>query len=291
MPGKRLLASAAAGLAVAFALAGCSLIPNPLAAKTPAPNLPKVGQCWNATNSEADEWSDWQGQPATNCAKAHVLYTYEIGTITGISAKSWAKSPGSDQTSTAVTDAAADACGTSKLVPQLKWNQQLVQGFFFVPSEAEWKTGARWVRCDVGVLAFGTTVDNEALANLPSKISTLVSAVSSDPQRYDFCINSPVPVTESGPLDTAKGRIADCRTNPQWALVGRGDLPELPGAAYPTNAVANTETATICSKYVTNSNEIWIAYLPSKTDFVKTNTREVDCWVGQKAATGSGGTA
>jgi hypothetical protein len=297
MLGTRLIACVATGFAVVLAVAGCSLIPNPFPSAKSGSNTsdtsgtPKVGQCWNATDSEADNWADWEGTPAVSCAKSHVLYTYAVGKLTGIKAKTWAQSATSDQVSDAVAAVAADVCTTSALVPKLKWNQQLVQGYYFVPSKADWKAGARWVRCDVGVLAFGATLENEALAPLPAKISTLVSGVSSDPQRYAFCVNSPVPVSESGPLDDSSGRIADCRNNPEWALEGHGNLPEPAGAAYPTTATANTETGAICSKYVTNSNEVWIAYLPSKTDWTKTNDREVDCWVGQKAAETSGGTA
>ncbi|HEX4058546.1 MAG TPA: septum formation family protein [Galbitalea sp.] len=301
---KRLLASMAAALAVAFALAGCSIIPNPFHPNTsgsgdssaPAASggsgAPKVGECWNATNSEADNWSDWEGQSATPCSTSHVLYTYAIGKIEGVSAKTWAKSGSPDQTSTAVADRADDACSTEELLPKLKWTQQLIQGFFFLPSKADWRAGARWVRCDVGVLSYGTTIDNEALATLPAKISTLVAAVSSDPKRYNFCVTSPSPVNESGPLDSSSGRIADCRTDPQWVLEGHGNFPEPAGAAFPTDATANKESGDVCLKYVTDSNETWIAYIPSKSDWTKTNDREIDCWVGQKAdADVGGGTA
>ena len=165
----RLLGCVAAGFAVVLTLAGCSFIPNPFneskSASSTTSNesggstgstVPKVGECWNATNSEADNWSDWQGQPSTPCSKSHTLYTYSIGTISGVSANTWAKSASSDQTSTAVAARADDACSTATLLPKLGWTQQLVQGFFFLPSKAQWKAGARWIRCDVGVLAFGT---------------------------------------------------------------------------------------------------------------------------------------
>jgi hypothetical protein len=301
MPKKRLLAGLALGLAVAFALAGCSIIPNPFPAAKSASGVsdtadgststgaPKVGECWNATNTEADNWSDWEGQPATPCSKSHVLYTYFIGTITGVTAKNWAKAGSPDQTSAAVAARADDACSTAILLPKLQWTQQLVQGFFFLPSKAEWSAGARWVRCDVGVLSFGTTVDNEQLATLPARISTLVSAVSSDPKRYDFCVTSSVPVTESGPLDGSSGRLADCRNDPQWTLEGHGFFPEPAGAAFPSNATANKESGDVCLKYVSGSDETWIAYIPSKSDWTKTNDREIDCWVGQKS--GDGGSA
>jgi hypothetical protein len=255
--------------------------------------VPKVGECWNTTNANADNWADWEGKSAVSCDKSHVLYTYAVGKISGVTAKSWAKANEPSTLSDDVQIKAEDVCSVSALIPKLKWNQQLVQGYFFVPSEAAWKAGARWVRCDVGVLGYGATLSAEVFSPLPEKISTLVSSVSSDPERYDFCVNSPVPISESGPLDNPDARIADCRLNPQWALTGHGNLPEPAGAAYPANATANTEAGTICSKYVANANEAWIAYLPDKSDWNATNDREVQCWIGQKSDTdnGSGGVA
>jgi hypothetical protein len=291
MSRNRLVGSLAALLAVTFALAGCSLLPTGLSAAVPKPVTPTVGQCWNASNAEAGEWANWKGTAAVTCASSHVLYTYAVGKISGVSANSWAAPGSSSSLSNDVQVKAEDACSTTALLPKLKWNQQLVQGFFFVPSEAQWKAGARWVRCDIGVLGYGATLANEVLAKLPTRISTLVASVSSDPKRYDFCVDSPVPVSETGPLDNAAARIADCRQNPQWALTGHGNLPEPAGAAFPTEPTANNESAAICSKYAVNDNEIWIAYLPTESDWKLTNSREVQCWIGQKADGGSGGLA
>jgi hypothetical protein len=289
---KGLVASLAAAAAVAFAFAGCSLIPVALSAVS-TPVAPEVGQCWNASNADADAWADWEGKTAVSCAKSHVLYTYAVGKVSGVTAKSWASSGSSTALSNEVQTKAEDACNLSALLPKLKWNQQLVQGYFFVPSEAAWNAGARWVRCDVGVLGYGATLSNEVFAKLPARISTLVSTISSDPERYDFCVNSPVPISEAGPLDNSDARIADCRQDPQWALSGRGNLPEPAGAPFPTNATANSEAGAICSKFVTNANEAWIAYLPAESDWTQTNDRQVQCWIGQKSDTddGSGGVA
>jgi hypothetical protein len=289
MSRSRLLVFLAAIVAVAFTLAGCTLLPVAVSGvQSPAASTPKVGQCWNVSKENADNWADWEGSAATSCAKSHVLYTYAVGKISGITAKSWAEKGSIETLRNDVLIKAEDVCALSDLLPKLKWNQQLVDSWFFVPTEQQWKAGARWVRCDVGVLAYGTTLDNEVLAKLPAKISTLVSSVSSDPQQYQFCINSSVPISEAGPLDNSDGRIADCRQNPEWALVGHGSLPEVAGAPYPDEPTANKETATICSKYVQNSNESWIAYLPDRTDWTKTNARDVQCWIGQKSGGGAG---
>jgi hypothetical protein len=289
MSRKRLVGSVAAAVAVIVSLAGCSLIPAALGlAGSPASTTPTVGACWNTSDANADNWADWEGAGSVNCDQAHDLYTYEIGKVVGVSAKSWGAPGDPSQVSAAIEAKVDDACDSSKLLPNLKWNQQLVSFFFFVPSESAWKNGARWVRCDVGVLAYGTTLSDEQLTKLPATISTLVSSVSSDPQAYDFCVNSAVPVSEAGPLDNSNAKIADCRNDPQWALTGRGNLPEIPGAAYPSSAKANAEASAICTKFVQSDSEVWIAYLPSKSDWTSTNDREVDCWIGQTSTSGGG---
>jgi Septum formation len=287
MSPQRPIFALAGVLAVGMLLAGCSLIPATNASVAPA--TPTVGQCWNATTTDAADWPDWQGASATACAGSHTLYTYQVGTISGETASTWAGSGSGTQLSPDVQAKADDACSISKLLPHLKWNQELIEQYFFVPTEAQWKSGERWVRCDVGVLATGTTLDNESFTALPSKISSLVSSVKSDPARYEFCMNSTESVTDVGPLDNPEATIGDCAKDPQWKLATRGNLPEAAGAPFPDDATANAESTKVCSPAVTGDNEIWIAYLPTTSGWAS-GDREVDCWVGQKQ-TAAGQTA
>lgn len=283
---RRLLASAVGAALVACALAGCSLLPVPGQATALAIGAkPSVGQCWNASFAQAAQWANWKGTSATACSDSHVLYTYEVGTIHGVTSSTWAAAGDPTSLSAAVQSKAAEACTISTLLPHQKWNQQLIQDYFFVPSEAQWKAGARWVRCDVGVLATGTTLADERLSRLPASIQTFVSAVSSDPARYEFCINSPQSVTAEGPLDDPDSVIADCTRSPEWKLAARGDLPGASGAPFPSDAVANAESTKICSPAASGSGQIWIAYLPTAAGWAS-GDREVDCWVGQKTIIG-----
>jgi hypothetical protein len=286
MSPKRSLLSLVGVLVVSLALAGCSLLPGIPAAKASAsPTKPVAGQCWNATETQAADWTDWQGTSAIACTGSHTLYTYQVGTISDETGSTWAASGDSTQLSPEVQTKADDACSISKLLPHLKWNQELIEQYYFVPTEAEWKAGQRWVRCDVGVLATGTTLDNESFTALPSKISTLVSSVNSDPIRYEFCMNSTEAVTDIGPLDNPDATIGDCSKDPQWTLATHGNLPEAAGAPFPDDATANTESTKICAPAATGDGQIWLAYLPTKAGW-KTGDREVDCWVGQKPVTG-----
>ncbi len=283
---RRVLASAVGAALLVIALAGCSLLPG--SGTTPAPAAtaaPTAGECWNTTVAHASAWADWEGRAATPCTSSHTLYTYQVGRISGVSSSSWASAGDPTSLSDEVETKADAACSITKLLPHQQWNEQLIEEYFFVPTEAEWKAGARWVRCDVGVLATGTTIADEAFRTLPAQISTFVASVSSTPARYEFCINTSESVTDVGPLDDPDAVIADCSKNPQWKLATHGNLPEAAGAPFPSAAVANTESTTICSPAASGDGQIWIAYLPTKASWAS-GDREVDCWVGQKTLVG-----
>jgi Septum formation len=279
-------------VAVALTLAGCSLLAGVTRAATPSPGTPPVtGQCWNATAAQAAVWADWRGATAVACTRSHTLYTYHVGRISGEPANSWAAPGDAGSLTPEIQAKAGTACTLSTLLPHAKWNQQLIMSYFFVPTEAQWKAGARWIRCDVGVPATGTTLDNESFTALPTKISSFVGAVSSDPLRFEFCINSTTPVSESGPLDNPDATLANCKDNPQWKLTVHGRFPDAAGAPFPDDATSNAASSKLCLPGVTGDNEVWIAYLPTKATWAS-GDREIDCWVGQKSAdSGSGGTA
>jgi hypothetical protein len=288
------LAVAAVTAVAVLALAGCSTV-TPSASATSHPTAapvsaqPDAGQCWNATFADAGAWSQWKGAAATSCTKSHTLYTFGVVKLTGLASTSWATSATNPALSDAISTKAGTACAASyaKFLPAATWNQQLINNFFFVPTPAQWQSGARWVRCDLGVVGYGTTVAKEKLSNLPSSISTLVKAVSSDPARYGYCINT-TQSTSTGPLSDAQGVITDCRDDPQWTLATHGTLPGGATAAYPATSTLKTEVDAICEQGL-SKNDTFSAYYPSASDW-KSGTREVECWVApeQSAPTGGG---
>ena len=291
MSPRRSLLSFVGVVAVALTLAGCTLLPGLKTATTAERAAkPTAGQCWNARTTQAYDWADWKGTAATACTGSHTLYTYQVGKISDETADSWAAPGDNTKLSDEVQTKADDACSISKLLPHQKWNQQLINGYFFVPSEEQWKAGARWVRCDVGVLATGNTLDNESFTALPRDIATFVGEVTSDPKRFEFCMNSSTPVTESGPLDNQDATLADCRDHPQWALTIHGNVPDAAGAPFPDEATSNAVSSKLCLPTVTGNNETWIAYLPTKSGWAS-GDREIDCWLGVKSPGDSAGTA
>jgi hypothetical protein len=275
-----------------LALAGCSVVAPTKSAATPtakpASTQPEAGQCWNATLANAGAWSEWQGAAATACSNSHTLYTFGVDKLTGLASTTWTTSSTNSTLNPAISTKAGTACAASytKFLPAAKWNQQLINNFFFVPTRAQWQSGARWVRCDLGVIGYGTTVAKEKLSALPSSISTLVSAVSSDPARYGYCINT-TQSTSTGPLSDAEGVVTDCRDDPQWTLATHGTLPGSASAAYPSSSTLKTEVNAVCEKGLAKG-DTFSAYYPSASDW-KSGTREVECWVAAEQSAPVGG--
>ncbi len=293
MARTRSLATLLAVVAAGLALCGCSLLapaPHPTPAPTAKSDAPTVGQCWNGTYANAGDWADWQGDAAVACSASHTLYTFGVAKIAGLLPTDWAKSATDPSLSDTVANAASTACEApfEKAVPGLAWNQQLVRNFFFVPSEAQWKKGERWVRCDVGVLDYGTSLSAEQFAPLPS-FDSVVSAINTDPTRFTMCLNTPKVAITKGPYPDKGDVITDCRANPQWSLVLDGAMSGGDKAPYPSDKSANSQIGVLCARSITGSNQIWRGYYPSKTQWANGN-REIDCWVSPKHWTSATGT-
>jgi Septum formation len=281
---KRVLLSAAGATAVLMSLAGCSLLPGTSSAQA----TPTVGQCWDASTAQASAWADWEGKSAANCSATHTLYTYGVGEVKGVSSNSWGTSSSPTTLSNTIATKAADSCTASykKFLPSLNWKQQLISTYFFVPSETQWKSGARWVRCDVGVFSVGTTLAQETFQSLPAQISDFTSAVKTDPKRYELCLNSNAPVSQAGPFDDPSAVLADCRQSPVWTLTSHGSFTQPKGAAYPSTAAVNARVSEVCAKDAIGPDQVVAAYPPTASEWAA-DDRSIDCWVGQ-TSTGPG---
>jgi hypothetical protein len=294
MPRTRTIVATVAIVAATVSLAGCSLLPLPGQAKQPAPTAapasgePSVGQCWDATDKKAGDWADWEGSAATSCSAKHTLYTYGVVKLTGQLPNDWATSATNPALSDAVSAKASAACDApyQSFLPNLQWNQELVQSFFFVPTHAQWAKGARWVRCDVGLLDYGTSLSGEEFTPLPASISTLTTGVATDPDRYRLCLTTSSS-TAKGPLADSTAVIADCRDDPQWQLTTHGDLPGAASAAYPSAKALDQATTALCSAGL-SKGDTYVGYPPTKAAWT-TGDREIQCWVALKAAPDDGG--
>jgi hypothetical protein len=286
-------------VATAAALAGCSLLlptsrPSQAASSAAATKAdagePAVGQCWNANIKDAGAWADWNGHAATSCAKSHTLYTYGVGHVSGLQPTDWAVS----SSNPALRDDVAAAASATCTAPQTKFLPtmgdpagSLLRTYFFVPSRAQWDKGARWVRCDIAQIDFGTSTASERFTPLPLSIVTLVEGIATDPAAYALCVNTGHS-TATGPFADKTDVITDCRDNPEWIYATTGDFTQASTSPYPTKAVISARVRAVCESVLTGANQVWSGSYPSAATW-KTGDRTIECWAGLKNwAPGSG---
>ena len=249
---------------------------------------PAVGDCWDATFTQAQTLANWSAGGQVACSGAHQLYTYGVAHVTS-TASTWKTSDGNlDGT---IATAANTACGTqfSSFVPSTVPRGARLQQYFFVASEAAWAAGARWVRCDVGVLRVGSLSQNPTFEDLPARIATLVAQATASPDSFADCITTTDASGATGPLDDPNAVVADCTQDYQWQFMWELAFPDAAGAAYPNDDTISAFTQTNCGTPAAAANRGWIAYVPTAAQW-DAGRRDASCWFDSGRNGADGGT-
>ena len=262
-------AALAAGiLIVALMSSGCSA----LSAIVSANAAPKVGECWTGTPTSVQKYENWGGGPAVSCSSAHQLYTYAVAKVTKKFTGSWVDSNGLVKSD--VDDAAYQACSVERdrVLDAADPEGRLWENYF-LPSDSQWKNGARWVRCDVAEVTVGSTIAKPHFADLP-KFASILSTLSSNPKTYELCEDDPANNGPDGDFTT----YALCTGPADWSLLGPGYLHESDSAEYPSAKALKSEGATACKTYVVAKGHVAYVEAPTETEWGN-GDRQVDCWV------------
>ena len=262
---------------VLCALTACSGSTSPLFDAGGADMPPTVGECWNVFYDDAAADATWLGDSAVPCTEPHEAYTYAVVTVTS-DASSWVDPKDAAAAEVSIESAASNACEkkAGPLLPDLTNSQRRLRHFFYLPSLSEWKQGARWVRCDVGVAKVGSLVATPALAELPP-YSDLVHQIADDPTTFLDCVVTSDATGSTGPLDDPGSRIADCAADPQWSLDG---VVTIPGDAYPGDPGVSAFVQAKCQALADAAGLPWWAYFPDETRWNQ-GSRLVTCWLFQ----------
>lgn len=148
----------------------------------------------------------------------------------------------------------------------------------FVPDSAQWAAGARWVRCDIGMIAFGSKYDDPALQNLPS-IASIRRSIETNPETFVHCSNDPQG-PNAGPY--SKDAVwANCEKDPEWMHVDGFQAPLDASHDYPSQAAMTAIYVNRCEDAWTNATHITFAYYPTRADW-DNGDEAIECWVGRK---------
>ena len=320
---RRELLSVFALLCAVLCLSGCAelqvsakdLSPSMLLSSRPVSDtvyLPSssalvFGRCWNATYADVSTWTTWRGGDHVPCTEAHTTYTYAAEDLPDALVAD-IEAVNSDRASLALQDdineAAAQTCGTefSQLLPTLTERQILVTWFSFLPTEAEWEEGARWVRCDIAVYALTATKTHVAtmeepqasaehpvpaskasapeLLLLPASVHDLADSVAQRPSEYEYCLDDEGSGVADGPRDSTTAVTANCRNDPLWTYLGWESLPTPRGSPYPGGDAVFAAAQSACDDASLlrgeGSHWGWI-YYPTEEGWNQ-GSRTVQCW-------------
>lgn len=270
-------AAGAASLVVAVTLSGCAaallFVPHSTHAAATSTS-PSAGDCWTSTASIAASAANWTASAAVSCSTSHQLYTYAVASVTS-SASTW-------QTASGTLDDTIATAGNTACRAQLDGflgniPTGLIEPFFFVPSVSQWRAGARWIRCDIGLFLLGSPVAAPALDKLPPQIDTLVQQVTSHPDAYGECVTTSDSSGQTGPYDDPKAVLADCTGDYQWQYILDYDFPGESGSAYPSASDRSTVEQTECGDGADAAGRQWLTYVPTENQWAD-GRRDASCW-------------
>lgn len=279
------------GVALAIALSGCATVigtgfiqsaardahESHVAKINSSKNAgkPHIGDCWVATVSYAD-YATWGKRAAVSCSTPHQLYTFAVPALAEPHKSDSYLDKNENITDSVYNDGYNTCSGAEATdLADFAYDSRVYLEFYF-PSTAEWKRGARWMRCDFGIVAVGSSYAHPKFENLPA-FSALHTTMQNAPYKFNLCTNDPGGVGPEG----ANAVFADCSANPQWTLHGGGELPVRNHGAYPTAAEMTNAYDNSCKNVYTDATHVTYAYYPSKTDW-QNGDYEFECWIGRK---------
>jgi hypothetical protein len=242
---------------------------------------PKVGQCWATTKPypEVSAWQSWDGSPAVKCTADHQFITMAVAklpkelSVTFPEAGKPATAEMSSFTSTTCNDSEKVALpGDAALLARISgWNS-------FLPTAAEWKSGARFVRCDIVGVSMKSTFALVKLMNLPASVAAINKTEEADPLTYTECVNTSKDPASFGPVDDrATAQFVDCHGTHQWKLASIIDLVKNAPLTGYTNAADTLDRAKReCAAVAPKDVYFWV-YPPAEAEWAVNHN--ASCWI------------
>ena len=207
----------AAALLVTAGLLTAGCVPG-LGGESQEAGTPRVGQCYETPDSVLPDAHD--PSAPVGCDGPHTLETYDLLQADG---------PLDPQTVARLGERCAE--GAEEFLGG-DFTQTAVSIYFFSPTKAEQEQGARWVRCDAGVVT-----DTAVSGTRPVTGSLRGAFAGGVPQEYRRCLDAPPNPAEGQPLVSClQPHVAQLMPT-GVDLAGLGDrypgLPALTGEAQP----------------------------------------------------------
>jgi hypothetical protein len=227
-------------LAAALGLSACSQTGSDASAGA-SPKPPRAGSCRMLAPS--DILRPTNAAPTVACSAPHTAQTFLVSTFRGDAAR-----PKPDDVALGAQAFKACQKGFIRFLgadESLAMRSTLTWAWFR-PSDAAWKQGARWLRCDV----VGGGEQSKSFVRLPASAKGLLLGKPDD--RWMVCVDGP----------TVAGSVKiPCAQEHTWRAVTTISLGR-PGDPYPGDRVVQSRTRDYCSQSV----GAWLSY-PADYDF------------------------
>jgi hypothetical protein len=278
---------AAVAVVIATALAGCSASGGPSERQTtsttvsataavpeitaaPAIDIaaPTVGQCWTLPDTTfGNAWYTWAGGPAVDCAAVHTAVTLGVAAFSAEEAY-----PVADVAYSGPVRAVVDSvCYPPSVDKQIVGTR--VYRYIYFPTAEQWAAGARWARCDLSILALGTTAGT-ALAPLTQSRDEILAAAHTS---YQKCLTQPGDAAKVGPARSSTDSTwVDCAGVYTWKFADGWKMTE---AAYPGEKETKATEQQVCNSVrdVLHGKYAAVSW-PTQADWDAGN-RSVQCWI------------
>ena len=232
-----------------------------------APPEPQVGDCYAYPRFATVEAAEAR---AIACRRSHTGETFYVGSLDD--------SLGPPRKATfAKRAAAAKPCTEQAMHQVIGLGARSIPSRFEVvvvfPTNAQWKQGARWMRCDAALL------QGSGYARVKAPLSTVVAEAKDG--AFDFC-------TESVPGSRAKVASRCTKPKKNWILVAEPRIAPA-SANFPGVAAVSREAKAVCKKVAKaypDPQDRWWAIWPKKSGW-QAGYRLAMCFVPYTAYTAS----
>ncbi len=216
-----------------------------------APSVPfSVGQCWQVDVAKNVPSTFWNGSGPVNCSKPHNGYTHAVLILPTNYPDPYKKKYSTQEQAIKDKFAAKNPDPLAKLQANSR-----VEGAIYFPTKAQWLSGERWERFDLGIAAFGSplTPYNKVLwAPLPTNIKILFNGIEHGLPEFKFCTKTPsVGDVANGPSAV----FADCRANPMHQFLASANIAKSAGEKYPGDKEVDLRAAKFCKPYSKNAGK------------------------------------
>jgi len=232
---------------------------------------PSEGDCWRSNDFQADyKASYYISGKNVPCNQLHDSVTFSVQALPANTHMTY--QPGLELTgfpsSRVVLDEVTKNCKQA-FQSRYSTDASRLSWMWFLPDPFAWAAGARWLRCDVFTIKWGSHIGSESGALVSSSLAEIDQHFAA--HDYEICMKT----GSSGSPFASDATYANCNGGWDMKLIAQENLTPMFGATYPGESQVQNEAAYFCGGQT--PNPIPDYYYPNEYGW-STGTTSVTCW-------------